>query len=251
MSGKKLGYDSSDADTLAASDFTGAHLYAGDTKLTKTTAGAKEALDVYIVNGLTVDVNGIYDVGTNPTPDNVGMIGNTRAASPDETGQVERVTVGAQGSDDVVAANVHGMDVNSFNMVYDGTTFDMLRGTAGAVHIHDGGNTITVDGTVAVTQSTSPWVVSDAALANTAILATRKTVTSTSAAILASELANRKYVYYYHNGNKVIDIGPPGVAAGAGFPIQPGIYAEFRLGPGIVVHADAPDNQELCVLEAS
>lgn len=31
---------------------------------------------------------------------------------------------------------------------------------AGAVNIQDGGNTITVDGTVAVTQSTSPWVVS-------------------------------------------------------------------------------------------
>lgn len=71
---KKLMYDATDADTLAASDFVGAHLYAGDTKLTKTTVGAKEALDVYVANGLTVDLDGVYNGVSNLDPDNVGMI---------------------------------------------------------------------------------------------------------------------------------------------------------------------------------
>lgn len=46
-----------------------------------------------------------------------------------------------------------------------GLTDTELRATpvpiSGTVTIQDGGNTITVDGTVAVTQSTSPWVVGD------------------------------------------------------------------------------------------
>lgn len=247
---QKLGYDASDADTLAASDFVGAHLY-GTLKLTSTTDGAKEALDVNIVNDIMVDLNGIYDVGTNPAPDNAGIIGNTRAAAPDETGQVERITVGAASSDNVVAANVHGMDTNSFGMVYDGTTWDMMRGTAGAVHIHDGGNTITVDGTVAVTQSTSPWVVSDAALANTAVAASAVAVTTTSAT-LGTPLAARKYLNVYNNGSKAIEIGPSGVAYGSGFPIYPGVYLDLRIGPAVDVHADAASGtQDIRLLELS
>jgi hypothetical protein len=249
---KKLFYSSTDADTLAASDFAGVHLYASDTKLTRTTVGGKEALDVNITNDIAVALNGVYDAVDNLLPDNAGLIGNTRAASPDETGQVERITVGAASADNVVAANVHGLDTNSFGMVYDGTAWDRMLGTGGAVHIHDGGNTITVDGTVAVTQSTSPWVVSDAALANTAILATPASVTTTSAVLVASALANRKYMYLYNNGSKAIEIGPSGVAAGSGFPIYPGVYFELRLGAAVALHADAVSGtQDVRVLEAA
>jgi len=285
---KKLVFNSTDADTLAASDFVGSHLYAGGTLLTATGS----SLNVNMTNALSVNVDGFYDVSTNPTPDSVGFIGNTRAASPDETGQVEYVTVGAASSDNVVAANVHGLDTNSFGMLYDGTTWDRWLGTAGAAHISDGGGSITVDGTVAisgtvaVTQSTSPWTVdgtvelgaaslaaletitvlqgtspwvvsgtvtsSDAALANTAVLATASSVTTTSGALLGSQLANRKYMWILNNGTKAFDIGASGVASGSGFPIYPGVYFDMRVGPAVSVHADAVSGtQDARILEAA
>jgi hypothetical protein len=273
---KKLFYSSTDADTLAASDFAGAHLYASDTKLTSTLVGAKQSLDVYVANGIAVDLNGIYDGVTNLTPDNVGLIGHTRSATPSAVEQIERSTVGVANADDIVAANVHGLDVMSFGMVFDGTTWDRLRGTSGAVNIHDGGNSITVDATQldiddlnATDDAVQAWAfdgtgnaigsttgslnvnitnasvtVSDAALANTAIAVGAVSVTTTSATLGT--------LYLYNNGSKAVDIGPSGVASGAGFPIYPGVYFDMRVGPAVVVHADAVSGtQDIRKLELS
>lgn len=261
---KKLFYSDADADTLAASDFVGSYVY-GTLKVTSTTDGLKEGLDVNLINDIMVDLNGVYDVSTNPLPDNVGTIFHTRDAAPDETMQVVRTTAAAAASDAVVDTEVFGVDVNGFNMVYNGTTWDRLTGTAGAINIADGGNSITVDAvnldirdlssatdSVTAVQGTSPWVVSDAALANTAVLATQKSVTTTSGALLASQLAARKYLWLYHNGTKIVDVGQSGVAAGSGFPIMPGVYFEMRLGPAVSLHADAVSGtQDIRLLEAS
>jgi hypothetical protein len=187
----RLIFDTTDANTIADSDSVGAYVRSSDgTLIDHATINSVErlavdstlkdgsgnaltstagALDVNLASPLAVDVDmdGVYDVGTNPTPDSAGMIAHVRAATPDETDQTFRSTGGTASADDVVAANVHGLDVNSFGMVFDGTAWDRLRGTAGAVHINDGGNSITVDGTVSisgdvnVTQGTSPWVIGD------------------------------------------------------------------------------------------
>lgn len=106
------------------------------------------ALDVYLTNAMAVNLDGVYDSGSNSDPDNIGIIAHVRNASPADAHQTFRSTGGAANADDVVAANVFGLDVNAFGMVFDGTTWDRLRGTSGAVHIHDGGSSITVDGTV-------------------------------------------------------------------------------------------------------
>lgn len=228
---KKLVYDSSDADTLAASDFAGAHLYAGDTKLTMTSSGGKDALDVNIINAITVDLDGVYDVSDNPLPDNAGLIAHTRSASPSAVEQVERTTAGVASADDVVAANVHGLDVNAFNMIFDGTNWDRLRGTAGALNINDGGNSITVDDGAG---SLTVDFTSDPALANVGYLATRKTnIADVEVALLASQLAGRKYFLGMNNSHKSIEIINPSGAFGAGFPIYPGVYQMLRAGPAL------------------
>ncbi len=269
---KKLHFDDTDADTLAASDYVGANIIAQDVLITHTQVGAKEALDVYVANDIMVDLNGVYDVGTNPLPDNVGIIAHSRAAAPDETNQIERLTSGAASSDDVVAADVHALDVNSFGMVFDGTTWDRLRGTAGAVHIHDGGNSITVDAVdldirdlTAASDSVAAWLsdgagnaitssggaldvniqsmdaitltVSDAALANTAVDNGEEDIVDTATKVIPTDLASRKYVYLYNHGQSEVYIGKQTLLAVAnGFPIFPGVYLEARMGAAIALY---------------
>jgi hypothetical protein len=125
-----LNFDSAD---LAKSDQVGAHLFSQGTELTNTGG----ALDVNITNGLTVNIDGIYDSGTNATPDSVGLVGNTRAATPAIAGQVERMTVGVP-ADGLVNANIHGLDTNGLMYGFNGTTWDRIKATSGAMDVNIG-----------------------------------------------------------------------------------------------------------------
>lgn len=128
------------------------------------------------------------------------------------------------------------------------------------------GSSVSITGDVNVTQGTSPWVVSatnldirdlafatdsvtahqggswtvtanDAALANTAIENTAKSVTTTSGALLASQLANRKYLYAQNLGNATGYIGKSGVTTANGIEMTKGVLAELRIGPAVSLHA--------------
>jgi len=128
------------------------------------------------------------------------------------------------------------------------------------------GSSVSITGDVNVTQGTSPWVVSatnldirdlafatdsvtahqggswtvtanDAALANTAIENTAKSVTSTSAALLTTQLANRKYLYAQNLGNATGYIGKSGVTTSNGIEMTKGVLAELRIGPAVSLHA--------------
>lgn len=354
---KKLVFDVTDANTILDSDSVGAFVRAGtdgDLIDSKTIAASEwlqvasalfdsdgtgitstgGALDVNIASGsFTIDVttDGVYDAGTNPTPDTEGLIAHSRAAAPDETNQDFRSTGGGASSDAIVAANVHGLDTNAFGMLFNGTTWDRARGTSGAMHINDGGNSITVDGAVTVsatdldirdlafatdsvdvsgsavsisgdvnvTQGTSPWVVSatdldirnlvfatdkvdvggsvvaldagtlaalesitvqngagasavniqdggnsitvdgsvtvnDAALANSSMVASQNDVTTVSEALIASPLANRKYVLIRNEGNRKCYLNG-GTATATSFPIYPGELMELRAGASAAI----------------
>lgn len=125
-----------------ASDFTNSDKVfsflrsAGGQTITSTTLSGKEALDVNVANAIDVAVDGVYDGVNNLTPDNIGLIAHERAAAPGAAEQLFRSTGGAASSDAVVAANVHGLDVNSFGMLYNGATWDRAQGTSGAAHMH-------------------------------------------------------------------------------------------------------------------
>ena len=75
----------------------------------------------------------------------------------------------------------------------------------------------------------------DNALANTAIANASNTLTAggTSEDLVASPLADRKYLFAYNNDNRRMFIGGAGVTAANGFPIAPRAYMELRAGAAI------------------
>ncbi len=124
-----------DPANTADGPLIGSYLIGGTSNapITDTVAGS---LDVNVTNAINVDLDGIYALVTNLTPDTVGIIGHTRAATPGAADQIERSTVGVANADNVVAANVHGLDVNSFLMGFDGTTWDRLKAIAGDLEVN-------------------------------------------------------------------------------------------------------------------
>ena len=115
------------------------------------------ALDINVKSGaLTVDINGIYNVGTNPTPDNVGIIGSSRAVAG-LANQTLQFTGGGVGSDAIDPANIVAQDANAFGMMWDSVAgkWQRIPGTLA------GGQLVNISNTsLSVTQGTTPWKVS-------------------------------------------------------------------------------------------
>lgn len=260
------------ADT-AGSDNVGAYVRSDDgTLITHHTVGSDEALDVYIANDIAIDVDGVYDAGDNPDPDNVGLIAHTRAATPDDDDQVERVTSAAASSDDVVAANVHGLDVNSFLMGFDGTTWDRVTVSGGALDINfasqdaaitvtnqfdevndddaDAGGSLKVGGR-AIDQSGALTALSAAGdrgdllmdlyrrvfvadYANIASANEAVTVGTTETAVPTANLAGRKSLILQNQSNsRSVYVGPTGVTTADGLEIPKRASLELQAGEGI------------------
>lgn len=242
----KLVFDTTDANTIADSHSVGAYIRASDGTLIDSTninsvdrlavdstlkdgsgnalTSTAGALDVNLVSPITVDVDlkGVYDVGTNPDPDSAGLIAHVRSAVPDKTNQTFRSTGASPASDNVNPANVHALDMNAFAMGWDGTAWDRLTATAGALDVNLASAEITLE-------------VSDAALANTAIASAANTLDAPNTAedVVSSPLANRKYLFIRNNGNKTSYIGATGVTAANGFPLPPGSVIELRAGAAV------------------
>jgi hypothetical protein len=212
-----------------------------------STAGS---LNVNLTNSpvFDVQVDGVYS-GSNLDPDNIGLIVHVRGAAPVDADQTYRSTGASPSADNIDPANVHALDMNSFGMMWDGTAWDRMTGASAT-----GLNVNITNATLAVTQSTSPWVVSDAALANTAILSAAETldVADTSQNAVVSPLANRKYLWIYNNDNQSMAIGGPGVTMADGFPISPRAYMELRAGAAVDLEfVSAKLNHEIRTLELS
>jgi hypothetical protein len=110
------------------------------------------ALDVNITNAINVDINGIYNVSTNPTPDNVGIIGSSRAA-PGLANQTLQFTGGNVSTDGLSPTNIVAQDTNAFGMMWNGTGWDRMTGASAT-----GLKVDITDATIAVTQS-GTWTV--------------------------------------------------------------------------------------------
>ena len=240
--------------------------------LTSTLVGSDQALDVNMVNTIDVDIDGDYNVTTNPTPDSAGLIAHDRAASPAITDQNFRSTGGAASSDAVVAANVHGLDVNAFGMAFNGTTWDrMLKdGTSDGVLVHIAGNDVSFEctGNVAddAVDSGNPVKVGsravDAALTELSATGDRADLLSdiyrrvyvndspnielaygdedvtTSAASLVTATSGRRRILLQNLGNKAIFIGDDAsVTTTNGFRVAAGAYLEIPLGEHIPLFA--------------
>lgn len=77
--------------------------------------------------------------------------------------------------------------------------------------------------------------VNDASLAATAIANAVNPLNTADTAenVVASPLANRKYLWIYNNDNTKVFIGASGVTAANGFPVSPGSYIELRAGAAV------------------
>lgn len=95
---------------------------------------------------------------------------------------------------------------------------------------------------------------SDDSLADTAILQVAETVGTTVGQIIdaGDELASRKYVMLFNNGNRDMYVGATGVTTGDGFPLPPGAILEMRLGSSVDLYAIADAaGQDLRTLQLS
>ncbi len=227
-----------DHKTIAAAEWlnTASAMHSGDGTALTDTAGA---LDVNIASGsLGVDLEGVYDLGTNANPDNVGIIGHTRAAAPDETDQLIRQTGGILG-DDLSNADIHALDTAAFMMAYDGTNFDRVLQTNGALHVDIQDASIAVE---------------DVALADAAIENTAVAVSTTAVNAVASALSGRKYIALANEGNKKMYSGKTGVTAINGFPVHPGERQFWRLGPAVamqLIGGTGANAEDIRVMELS
>jgi hypothetical protein len=197
---------------------------AGGQTITSTTSGLKEALDVNVVNEVFLKVDGVYDGTNNLDPDNIGLIVHVRGAAPGDADQTFRSTGGAASSDDVVAANVKGLDVNAFGMVFDGTTWDRRRGTAGAGNVH-------------LFSQESGFKVDTKAAYGSAQLAST-TVGATAVQLAVTPLTGRSKILVQNTSNKKIWIGFANTVLGTtGILVGPQGFFEEILGAGVQVWA--------------
>lgn len=293
----KILFDTTDAETIAASDSIGAFLRSADgTLLTHTTEGAKEALDVSIANtsiavtatdldirdldaaqdsvaawladgagtaitstGGAIDVNIktsdiTLDVdlqaGAEKAEDSAatsGDIGNfvlavrqdTLASSTSADGDYSAFKVNEKGELYVKDADVLAQLISGVTVTATDLDIRDLSAAQDNVAISDGVDTLAInaDGSINV-------VAPDSSLANTAILASAASVTTTSAAVLGSALASRKALTVYNNGNKMVFVGQSGVSVSNGFPLPPGSLLEMKIGAAVALHAVAENGTQ-------
>ena len=235
----KLVFDATDADTIAASHSVGAYLRASDgTLLTHTDVGGKKALDVRVAEGINVEVD------LDAADDSVASWTNDGAGN----------AIGSTGG------ALHISDAGG-SLTVDATDLDIrdLSHTQDSARIGDGTDLVTVTNVASdygldVNIINTELPISDTALANTAIAtaANALDVANTAEDLVASPLANRKYLFAYNNGNKEAYLGPTGVSAATGFPIPPGSLLELRAGPSIDIEwVSADTNQEMRTMELS
>lgn len=208
----KLVFDATSADTIAASANVGAWLRSADgTLLTHTDVGGKKALDVRVAEGINVEVD------LSHVDDSVKIGDGTDFLEVNADGSINAV---------VTATNLDIRDLTAASDSVQAWAFD---GTGNAIGSTGGALDVNITNTITVT---------DAALADTALKAVAETVGTSAAAIVdgADELAARKYLYLYNNGNRISYVGESGVTTTSGFPIPPGSIFEARVGAAVDVY---------------
>lgn len=237
--------DLTQTDEVTVFQGTSPWVVSGTVELGATTLAALETITVVATD---LDIRDI-----DYTQDNIAIMGATG----------NQLVVNADGSLNVNAdiSVVNGSDKaeDSAHVSADiGTYILAVRQDTLANSVSADGDyaSLKVDATGALyTNITNTLSVSDAALANTAILSTSNVlgVADTAEAIIASALAARKYLYVYNVSNTKSYIGASGVTAANGFPVSGGSYLELRCGAAVSPFfvGEAGKTPELRTLELS
>jgi hypothetical protein len=226
-------------DTTAADDGAnvGAYLRSSDgTLLTHTTVSGDEALDVNLVQSvtLTVEATDLDIRDLTHVSDSVKVGDGTDFLEITASGEA---LVSATDFD--IRDLTHVGDKDSVR-IGDGTdlaTITDIDASHKALDVNLAGSDIEID------------VEDD--LANTAIASSSESV-SVTGALFTSDLADRRFIWMYNNGNKTVFIGPSGVSIANGFPIPAGSILSARIGAAVAVHAIAESGtQDVRTLQAS
>jgi hypothetical protein len=228
----------------------------GATLFTGTTVGADHGLDVNIINAsISID-----DGGGSITVDAIDLDIRDLAFATDSVTAHQ----GGTWTIDSITNPVAVTD-NGGSLTVDAVDFDIRDLTAVsdsvASHLYDGAGTALTSTLVGADQAldvnvvaSEELTVNDAALANTAIASAANSLAlaNTAEDVVASPLANRKYLYIYNNSNKQVFIGQSGVSAASGFPLSPSSVMELRAGAAVDIEfVGASAGQELRTLELS
>lgn len=236
----QLIFDTTDANTIADSDSVGAYLRASDgTLLTHTDVSGKKALDVRLAEGVNVEVD------LSHVDDSVRLGDGTSFFT--STSENSDIALDVHISNTSIEVTGTQLDIDDLNATDDAVQAWAFDGTGNAI----GSTSSALD--VYVTGS-GPLTINDAALANTAIASGTNPLGSANVAedIVASPLANRKYLYAYNNDNRKMYIGQSGVSAATGFPVSPGSYIELRAGAAIDIEfVSAKASHDLRYMELS
>lgn len=257
----KLVYD---ATTPGDADSVAAFLRSGTAALTSTNVGGKEGLDVNIINSLTIDADGVYS-GGNTDPDNVGVIGHVRGATPADTDQTLRFTGGNPSADNLAPTTIHALDTSSFLHGWDGSAWDRVGATGGSLNVAplgnvaddaaDAGNPVKVgsraiDGALAAISAGNDradmisdmyrrlWV-TDAANAVGSNAAVVVDTTIGGVVLFASPVEGRCKTLVQNLGSKDIYVGFGTVSSANGVQIPSQSSMPLEIGPDLILKAIA------------
>jgi hypothetical protein len=96
---------------------------------------------------------GLYNISSNIDPNSTTLVGYTRNASIDDTMASLRISAAAPSADALDPANIQALDTNDFMHAWNGTGWDRLTATSGALDVNVT-NTVDVNitnGSIAVT----------------------------------------------------------------------------------------------------
>lgn len=199
-------------------DKVAGYLYgAGGTLVTSTTVGGDEGLDVNVLNTLTVQATDFDIRNLSAAQDNVAISDGTDTLAINADGSINATQVGTW---NVQATNLDIRDLTHVSdsvKIGDGTDF-MAVNADGSINVQIAGG-------------------GDVALANTAVAAGATSVTTTAATLIASALANRKYMFVQNLGNRSIYVGPTGVTTSTGFRLSSGSVLDARIGAAVSLFA--------------
>lgn len=282
-----LGFDPTDADSIAASAKIGSYLIGASGTVIGSVGDALKVSSV-------IDFSYDYAEDAAHTSSDIGAFvlavrQDTLANSTSADGDYAAFKLNQKGElyvhdTDVLAQLISGVTVSATNLDIRDLVFATDK-------VDVSGSSVSITGTVGVTQSTSPWTVDgtvelgatslsalesitvqngsgasavniqdggnsitvdfiDPDLANTAIQNTATNVTTTAGNIVGSALANRKDLFVANMGANLVYFGKNGVTAANGFPIFKNEKLQARIGAALAPQAiTASGTAELRVME--
>ena len=226
-----------EVDLDAADDSVAAYLNDGAGNAISSTGGALHISDAG--GSLTVDAVDLDIRDLDSATDSVEVL----QATHDSLNANANIQVGDV---DVSNANPVPMSDAGGSITVDSVDFDIrdLTAVSDSVqsHLYDGAGTALTSTLVGADQAldvnvvaSEELTVNDAALANTAVASASNVlgVADTAEDVVASPLADRKYLSIFNNDNKRVYIGASGVTAANGYPLSPSASIMLRAGAAI------------------